>query len=845
MSSSLTVKTVFTLPSTGEADVRRFTLSSSSSDLYLLLSSYLVTAYQDEVDLSISRFFLSFVDPEGDLCSIGRESELMEAVRCSAPSIVKIVVKVAPLFSSRPSSGASVVPLPSFSSSLSASASAALAALDEEKDKDSDSEDEFVKIDGEDDQKEKEKDKKNDKKSEALSFKRSSSHRSISSSPLPDILVAEPETDGEFFEVGGRNEVSPSSSSLSPSEAPLLAAATSSAPKNKPGSDNSSYPSTWTALSLETSSPSSLSTSSLSAPVQPEQEKQKEEKTAEPIEQIAPSSVVTVEDVTHQERDEDEFVHAILDSLTLSSSLPQPIRHFPSPTASASTSSATIVPVSISVSNKTEKDEKKGPEEQKENEGVHYNFICDGCGAAPIKGHRYRCIICTDLDLCSSCEAQRKEPMKHDHTHTMRKIPAPGRFSSYVPASSPSSSSISTTSTGPVVHAEVCCDGCSLFPLVGDRYKCTQCFNYDLCSACEAKDEHDKTHTLLKIREPISSSSSASSRDEQREMWRSIKREWRQRHGHGHHGYGHGEGDRGEWRRERGEAEQRGHCGRWRGMRAHHAHGHHAPEISSSSCCPSSFSSSDRPQATFVADVTYQDGAIVSPGASVKKVWSVTNSGTQPWPTNTRLVLIHGADLLSASLSSSSSAAATPLVHSSTSVAVPAAQPGETVHIAIDLVAPTEEGRYKSKFLLVADEHRFGPKMWIDLNVKKVVREEREEKKENFPFQPEGPSCSSSPSASSQAKEALRGAVQTILQSVGALGQNAASGSILDLLSRLQPPLASPAPSSNATASQFVEEFEAIRNMGFTSDRALIERLLIRYNGDISRTINELLAQLQ
>ncbi len=33
----------------------------------------------------------------------------------------------------------------------------------------------------------------------------------------------------------------------------------------------------------------------------------------------------------------------------------------------------------------------------------------------------------------------------------------------------------------------VACDGCSIYPLVGKRYSCTTCGNYDLCSDCEKK----------------------------------------------------------------------------------------------------------------------------------------------------------------------------------------------------------------------------------------------------------------------------------------------------------------------------------------------------------------------
>ena len=50
------------------------------------------------------------------------------------------------------------------------------------------------------------------------------------------------------------------------------------------------------------------------------------------------------------------------------------------------------------------------------------------------------------------------------------------------------------------VHKAVICDGCGMKPLVGTRYKCTVCRNFDLCENCEKKNNH--SHPLLKIRKP-------------------------------------------------------------------------------------------------------------------------------------------------------------------------------------------------------------------------------------------------------------------------------------------------------------------------------------------------------
>lgn len=53
------------------------------------------------------------------------------------------------------------------------------------------------------------------------------------------------------------------------------------------------------------------------------------------------------------------------------------------------------------------------------------------------------------------------------------------------------------------VHRGITCDGCQVGPIVGVRYKCTQCYDFDFCEKCEAKGEHPKDHIFKKIKEPI------------------------------------------------------------------------------------------------------------------------------------------------------------------------------------------------------------------------------------------------------------------------------------------------------------------------------------------------------
>ncbi len=52
------------------------------------------------------------------------------------------------------------------------------------------------------------------------------------------------------------------------------------------------------------------------------------------------------------------------------------------------------------------------------------------------------------------------------------------------------------------VHKGVTCDGCGVFPIVGSRFKCAMCFNFDYCEKCEEKNKNKHPHPFIKIYSP-------------------------------------------------------------------------------------------------------------------------------------------------------------------------------------------------------------------------------------------------------------------------------------------------------------------------------------------------------
>ncbi|KAI9840112.1 MAG: hypothetical protein M1837_001916 [Sclerophora amabilis] len=52
------------------------------------------------------------------------------------------------------------------------------------------------------------------------------------------------------------------------------------------------------------------------------------------------------------------------------------------------------------------------------------------------------------------------------------------------------------------VHRGVTCNSCGTMPILGIRYRCANCVDFDLCETCEAMQVHPKTHLFYKVRIP-------------------------------------------------------------------------------------------------------------------------------------------------------------------------------------------------------------------------------------------------------------------------------------------------------------------------------------------------------
>jgi len=116
---------------------------------------------------------------------------------------------------------------------------------------------------------------------------------------------------------------------------------------------------------------------------------------------------------------------------------------------------------------------------------VHSGITCANCHVFPIVGTRYSCSVCDDIDLCETCESEGANP----DLHPMIKYKVPNKATERV-------------------HHGTMCGGCMTSPIIGVRFKCMVCDDFDLCSKCELKCEymcenlHPKDHPMIKLRNP-------------------------------------------------------------------------------------------------------------------------------------------------------------------------------------------------------------------------------------------------------------------------------------------------------------------------------------------------------
>ena len=111
------------------------------------------------------------------------------------------------------------------------------------------------------------------------------------------------------------------------------------------------------------------------------------------------------------------------------------------------------------------------------------------------------------------------------------------------------------------------------------------------------------------------------------------------------------------------------------------------------------------PDVTFVQDVAIFDDAEFAPGEAFQKIWRVRSSGCAAWPSGSRWVLVSGDRMMGKPVS------------------VPDTLLGDTIDIAVSMVAPDVPGTYRSDWQMQApDGTLFGERCYVTIVVVEPVR---------------------------------------------------------------------------------------------------------------------------
>jgi hypothetical protein len=123
---------------------------------------------------------------------------------------------------------------------------------------------------------------------------------------------------------------------------------------------------------------------------------------------------------------------------------------------------------------------------------IHPNVTCDGCNMSPIKGDRYKCFFCLDVDFCQSCKSisQANNDPKHLYNQPLLCIKDSNDYPN----------SIYIHNRSELRHRNIQCHSCMINPIIGIRDRCSCGIN--LCEKCEFIGLHDQNHQRIKITIP-------------------------------------------------------------------------------------------------------------------------------------------------------------------------------------------------------------------------------------------------------------------------------------------------------------------------------------------------------
>jgi next-to-BRCA1 protein 1 len=210
------------------------------------------------------------------------------------------------------------------------------------------------------------------------------------------------------------------------------------------------------------------------------------------------------------------------------------------------------------------------------------------------------------------------------------------------------------------VHTGVQCDNCKVVPIVGNRYKCTACHNFDLCENCESAEVHPADHELIKfkvafVRGPRFGGPFGHCHGGRGRRWRNSQCPWNK--------------SREQFKREPSPVRVAQPLKEGMGSE-------------------------------FLRDVNIEDKTRLGRGQMHVKTWSVRNDGKVDWDNTVKLVYASGNREI--------------LLDEQDQFDVPLLKGGETGDINVPFVVPEQAGSYKTVFRFVKNGEEFGHHVWVE-----------------------------------------------------------------------------------------------------------------------------------
>jgi len=340
---------------------------------------------------------------------------------------------------------------------------------------------------------------------------------------------------------------------------------------------------------------------------------------------------------------------------------------------------------------------------------IHYGVTCDGCGVAPIKGVRFKCLVCPNYDLCGPCEAKNNHPSSHTLLKLKERKRGCGRFG-FAPQQAPQHHGFGHHGFGHHGFGHRGHPGFGRHFGFGPLHGLGRLFKgfMKVCGLNKFGGWEGKCGDWSKKRCGGWSQKNAGD-------WSEGKCGWRR-----------SESARSDCRRSESAHPARHDAPKDKCRRSRSVQGFgkcHGAMFKCRGKQHKARNPNTELDAEFIQDVNFPDGSVIAPATTIIKQWRIKNAGSVTWPEGSKLIFLRGNR---------------ELLGETEEFAVPLAKAGESVDVSCPINVPGKAGHYSAYFKL-ADKDRavFGHRFWIEFDVKeakvpegkKEVIEDKEETK--------------------------------------------------------------------------------------------------------------------